>query len=230
MIMNIEDIIEISKDFICTDRYVYNGINVPRATEIISKCIHEESIVKWANNLGFNHKSYNKELDKAANYGTKVHHSIELYLQNKDIPNDEITVSLDAFKNWWNQINRSNKITILGQEQKLVCRWYGGTYDLLIRINDKVFLVDFKTSNHISFRYYIQLAAYNKILRDELGINIDGCIILQLNKKDSIFREYVLDLSIKSHRDYLGYCERTFMSMIYTYYHIFYLEREFKNL
>ena len=43
------------------------------------------------------------------------------------------------------------------------------------------------------------------------------------------FREYVLDFSIESHKEYIDICERTFMSMVYTYYHIHYLEKRFKD-
>ena len=46
--------------------YNYNNIPVPRVTEILSKTIHEDYIVKWANYLGFKHLNYQDELDKYA--------------------------------------------------------------------------------------------------------------------------------------------------------------------
>ena len=51
-----------------------------------------------------------------------------------------------------------------------------------MRINGKIYLIDFKTSNHVTYKYYLQLAAYSKVLREKENINIDGVIILQLNK------------------------------------------------
>lgn len=226
--MDMKDILELG-DIKFGDRYVYNGRNVPRATEIISKCIHEDSIVSWSNNLGFRRKKYKDVLNYSADYGTKVHYGIECYLKNKPIDDNTPSIPLEAFRLWWKMINQNNTVEILGQEVKLVCKYYGGTYDLLIKINNKIFLVDFKTSNHITYKYYIQLASYNRILRDIHGIQIDGFIILQLDKNKPIFREYVLDLDKEDHRQYLGYCERTFMSMVYTYYHIYYLEKRFKD-
>lgn len=223
------DILQVREGLSCTNRYIYNGINVPRATEIISKCIHEDALVEWSNKLGIKNKSYKEVLSYASDYGTRVHHGIECYLKNLDIPDNTPMIPLESFKNWWRMINQNNDISILGQEYKLVCEWYGGTYDLLIKINDKIYLVDFKTSNHITYKYYIQLASYRKILRDEMSTNIDGCIILQLKKDKPIFREYVLDFSIESHKEYIDICERTFMSMVYTYYHIHYLEKRFKD-
>ena len=65
----------------CGDRYTYDGTNVPRATEIISKMIHEDSIVQWANSLGFKHKGYKRILNESAVYGTKAHSTIEKFLK-----------------------------------------------------------------------------------------------------------------------------------------------------
>ena len=56
--------------------YNYNNIPVPRVTEILSKTIHEDYIVKWANYLGFKHLNYQDELDKYANIGTITHERI----------------------------------------------------------------------------------------------------------------------------------------------------------
>ena len=40
--------------------YMFNGVNVPRTTEIINNTINKEYLNKWAAKLGSN---YNKELD-----------------------------------------------------------------------------------------------------------------------------------------------------------------------
>ena len=60
--------------------YHYNNIPVPRVTEILSKTIHEDYIVKWANYLGFKHLNYQDELDKYANIGTITHERISQIL------------------------------------------------------------------------------------------------------------------------------------------------------
>ena len=208
-----------------SDRYTYDGKNVPRVTEIISKMIHEDSIVVWANSLGFRHIRYRDALNEAADIGTAVHSAIEHYLK-EDQKSD--LVSLQAFQLWWNQLKRSNTVEILGQEQKLVCPFFGGTYDLLLKINDVIYLVDFKTSNHVTYKYYIQLAAYNYMLKQQ-GINIGGVIILQVSKKSPEYNEYVLSLDNPVHKEYFDLCERTFLALVYGYYHIAYLERRFEE-
>lgn len=214
----------------CDNRYIYDGnIYVPRTTEIISKCIHEDSLMVWSNNIGFKHKKYRDVLNIAAEYGTKVHYGIECFLKAKPIPIDTPMNSLIAFINWWNTIIQNNSISILGQEHKLVCKLYGGTYDLLLKINNKIYLTDFKTSNHISYKYYLQLAAYRKMLKEIENIDIDGTIILQLSKNYPNYREYVLNFDNKDHLNYINMAERTFNSMVYTYYHLNTLEKRFNN-
>ena len=60
--------------------YTYNGVIVPRVTKILSTCIHSDSLMYWANSLGFKHKSYKKTLEEAANIGTHTHDNIDHFL------------------------------------------------------------------------------------------------------------------------------------------------------
>lgn len=227
--MELQDILDLHVEMNSSDRYTYNGKNVPRVTEVLSKMISEEKLMNWANSLGFKHKRYRDVLNQAATFGTKVHHGIECLLKGLPVPEDTPQVCLNAFKEWWKVI-QANNYEIIGQEKKLVCEWYGGTYDCLMKINDKIYLIDFKTSNHVTYKYYLQLAAYSKVLREKEGINIDGVIILQLNKYQPKYKEYILDLSIPDHKNYFDLCERTFISILYSYYHIHYLEENFNDL
>lgn len=196
--------------------YRYNGTVVPRVTDILSKTIHEDYLMIWANRLGFKRQEYKDTLQAAADCGSMAHKMIEDYLQN-DVDNDYYVPFL-AFKEWWKTINTGNNVSILGEEESLVCQWFGGTYDLLLDINGQTFLVDFKTSNHISFKYFLQLAAYRNMLYTLKGINIDGCIILKLDKDDISFDEYVLDFKIDEHYQFIETCTRTFFSLVYAYY------------
>jgi len=213
--------------YVKENRYVYNGISVPRVTEIISKMIHEDYIVSWANGLGFKHKSYSKTLKSAADYGTFAHTSIELFLKGEPITGYSIN-PVEGFKKWWSIVNQTNEVKIIGQEFKLVCSWFGGTYDLLLSINDKIYLVDFKTSNHLSYKYCLQLAAYNYMLKLGNIANISGIIILQLSKTEPGFNEFFLDFSNKEDLDYFQFCEKTFLSLAYSYYHILEAEKRYK--
>lgn len=59
---------------------------------------------------------------------------------------------------------------------------FGGTIDRVIRMNGKRILMDIKTSNAIHNHYWLQTAAYKKML-EELGERIDATAILWLNAK-----------------------------------------------
>ena len=54
--MYLQDILDLHLEITSNDRYTYNGKNVPRVTEVISKMINEEKIINWANCLGFKNK------------------------------------------------------------------------------------------------------------------------------------------------------------------------------
>ena len=212
------------------DRYQYNGINVPRTTEILSSMLHEDFLTVWANNLGlYQKKKYKEELQNAANKGTYVHDAIENLLQNNielDLntvsPGYQIEVSCayGSFKAWW-EIICKRKINIISQEQKLVCPWFGGTLDLLIEIDGRVYLLDFKTSNYSSYKYFLQLAAYRYVLRNYYGIEIYGCGVIKLDKKEIRFEEFILDKSMYDYEEFMTLCENTFLSLVYSYYEKF---------
>ena len=38
-------------------------------------------------------------------------------------------------------------------EETITCPYFGGTYDFLVEINGRNWLIDFKTSNHIGYKY-----------------------------------------------------------------------------
>lgn len=209
------------------EKYFYNGVAVPRVTEIISKMISEEYLMYWANSLGFKHQSYKKTLETAANIGSESHDLINKFLLGESFTSNNIPYL--GFRKWWIDINSSNEVKIIGTEQKITCPYFGGTYDLLIEINGLVYLVDFKTSNHVSYKYYLQLAAY-KYMLEQQGYKISGCIILQLNKTKIEYTEYPLIFSNPLHLDFINRCLHTFLSLVYSYYNIYQCEKMYKQI
>lgn len=208
-------------------KYFHNGIPVPRVTEIISKMISEEYLLYWANGLGFKHQSYKKTIEAAADLGSLTHDLIHRFLTDKPSPTNNIPYL--AFRKWWMDINASNEVKVIGAEQELTCPYFGGTYDLLIEINGLLYLVDFKTSNHVSYKYFLQLAAYKYMLELQ-GYNIAGCIILQLDKKEIKYTEYPLVFSNKDHFEYIQRSLHTFLSLVYSYYNIYQCETMYNNI
>ena len=208
--------------------YEYNGNKVPRVTQIISKCISSDGIAHWANSLGFKRLSYRKTLDAAANVGTIAHNNIDKFLiDNSHIMSTNVLdtpiqsqFAYQSFLKWYNDINSNANVEVLMHEETLVCKYFGGTLDGLYKINGKIYLVDYKTSNHVRYNYTLQLAAYRYMLRELLNIEIDGCIILQLSKSNIAYNEYVLNFDNPNELKYINDCEQAFMAMVYSYYNI----------
>lgn len=214
-----------------TDRY-YNddGIPVPRVTEILSSMMHSDALMYWANNLGFKGIKYKTALNSAANIGTEAHNTIEAFLRGKLSVMETDNIPFKGFFLWYNNlVQLGYDIEIVGIEVKLTCKWFGGTYDMLIRINNKLYLVDFKTSNYVTEKYFMQLAAYRYMLLLK-GININGVIVLQLDKKEPGFNEYILEFSIQEHLVFIENCTRAFLSLVYAYYNVQIVQNQYKSL
>lgn len=210
--------------------YNQEGIKVPRVTEILSRTIHSDGLMYWANSIGLKGEKYRDVLSKAATAGSNAHSAIEMYL-NENIKTKDNTPFL-GFLMWYNYITTDIKIPIeiIYIEHKIVCKWFGGTLDALMRIGNKIYLVDFKTSNHVTFNYFLQLAAYRFMLKEVEGINVDGVIVLQLDKDEPGFNEYHLSFDIPDHLYFMENCQTAFLSLVFAFYNLQRIESGFNNL
>lgn len=238
------EIIDIINNFnhkvqIKSNKYFYENKPIPRVSEILSM-VGEEYLLEWANAIGlYKRIRYRDEKEKACDIGTQSHNLIEEYIRTRifnkeNIKGNKITIqsvnnAVNSFILWYNDVFLNNKINILGIEQELTCQWFGGTYDLLVDINDNPILIDFKTSNYISYKYFLQLAAYRYMLQLK-GININGCIILQLDKKNTSYEEYFLDFKNPIHFQFIEDCINAFFSLVYSYYNILYIKESYNNI
>ena len=240
--MNIESLltkIDMNEVGIDNNHYQYNGYNVPRSTEILSSMLHEDYLMKWSNSIGlYQHKKYDDVLNEAAKKGEYVHNAIENFIQNdKELDLDlvmlgyqrEVNYAYGSFKQWWDILSTKD-VKVLMEEQQLVCPWFGGTLDLLIEIYGKVYLLDFKTSNYPSYKYFLQLSAYRYILKYYHNIEIDGCGIIKLNKKCIKFEEFIIDKSNPDYESFMNQCETTFLSLVYAYINRYQVESYYNKL
>lgn len=210
--------------------YTYDGVLVPRVSTILSTMQHDDFLVEWANRVGLYQRKKSSDIkDLACSIGTATHNRIEDFLENNPYSDDEfrgfenpsfdskkkILNGFNSFRLWWDTINANNVVEVLSIEVKKSCPWFGGTYDMLVRIDGKNYIVDFKTSNSIGYKYFLQLSAYWYLNRD---IQVDGMIILQVSKTDVSFNEYVVDLSIPKHYDFMQNCLNCFASLVNGYF------------
>lgn len=205
-----------------------DGQPIPRVTEILSSMIHSDGLMYWANSLGFRRISYRNEMNRTSSIGTDAHYRIELFLRDQIEHPDNVPFS--GFMLWYNMISKNNSIVPIMIEERLTCKYFGGTLDAVLQINGKIYLVDFKTSNHITYKHFLQLSAYRYMLYTERGIIVDGVIILQLDKEEPAFNEYILHIGDANHYLFMEECTNTFLSLVYSYYNTRYIEGRFNTI
>ena len=100
------------------EKYYFNGVPVPRVTEIISKMISEEYLLYWANALGFKHQGYKKTVQAAADVGSESHDLINRFLLGESFSSNNIPYL--GFRKWWIDITGSNNVKVVGSEQTYI--------------------------------------------------------------------------------------------------------------
>ena len=91
---------------------------------------------------------------------------------------------LESFLDWWNK----QGYEVVEIEKKIYCKKYNyaGTLDLVVKDKEgNLVLIDIKTSNHITFDYFLQLNAYRFAYEEETKSKISKSFIVRLPKKDS---------------------------------------------
>lgn len=220
--------------------YNYEGKGIPRISNILSDMINLD-LSGWAVYMKSIGKDHKEIIKRSTDIGSAVHNLIDIFSSTgvEQVDFSEFNFPIEtsnAYKGylkWWNIINKDNKVKVLETEKVLVSPYVGGTLDCLIDINGKVFIVDYKTSNHMNYKYFIQLAAYKYLLESFYNTHIDGVILLWLDKNSEDFREYVLSIDDESHLLMMEQCKETFLSLLYSYYNTNYLKdlytSNFKN-
>ena len=133
--------------------------------------------------------------DQAGDVGTIVHDLFEKIVQNKPYikPTDERVIrSLNFLMLWY----KSQKVNVEVQEKKLYSKKYNyaGTLDLICTMNGKKtkYLLDLKTSNHITEDMMYQLHAYRQAYLEETGEKINKLGIIKAPKTQDKEMEIIL--------------------------------------
>lgn len=175
------------------DKRVYQraeGLYYPSVTSILGAAPVDPFFLRWVEEVGKNAEIIRNQ---AGIEGTAVHEAMEQLALGKTIDwKDEFGNARYSLKVWQMILRGADffntvKPKILASEQFLFSDkyQYAGTTDLLTEVNtgdDKreKWLLDFKTSNHVSLTYSMQLAAYAKALEEQQGIVVDRCGIVWL--------------------------------------------------
>ena len=164
-------------------------IKLPSVTSIISFVKIEpefDPLIKWSNSLGFKHQRYSDVLNNAADFGTKIHETLANIVTGKPIPDEQYKGSFDDVIKYNSTISNflkyysQHEIETIYSEKSLLSEnlGYAGTIDWVHRENNKIALVDFKTSSSYKSYMAMQLSAYMHLIEDQTGIKIDYAKIM----------------------------------------------------
>jgi hypothetical protein len=146
-----------------------------------------ETIIVKRTTLEEAKSAHRKKKEKAGDWGTILHKHIENYCKEGTMPSldGEMKEAFGHFREWI----KDKKI--LQSEIRVYSRdlWVGGTCDVVVEIDGKVWLMDVKTSSGIYPEAFAQIASYD-ICLGEMGLypEVEGYIILNL-KKDGKMEE-----------------------------------------
>jgi hypothetical protein len=194
--------------------FLANGEKVPSATQVIGRFKETGGLMQWAFKQGQSGASHlYEQAEKAAEIGTVAHGMVELSI--KGVSDREIQIYLEdqlvdagmaakaatafeAYRRWAKNFN----VTILEQEIQMVSETYkfGGTPDAVGTIDDRIVLLDWKTSNGVYSDYLLQLAAYQNLWNEnKSNMQISGgCHLLRFSKERADFAHHFYgDLSLE---------------------------------
>ena len=173
-----------------------NGKRIPSVTTVIGSNIgwNKSMLMAWQNRLweqGIDPRTVSKE---ACDIGTVTHELIEAWIfgqdsyePDEDIGSETVFAASEGLRQYidWSE---GTGVEYLESEIRMVSEeyQYAGTADAIVRIDDKIYLVDFKTSKGVYDSHLVQLAAYRHMIHETTEYKIDGCILVKIDKRPEV--------------------------------------------
>ena len=164
-----------------------NGDYVPSVTTILEAFPKDASYFKWLKDVGGDADMIR---DEAGRRGSVVHELTERYDSGEEVsfvnqyggPQYKM-LEWSMFERYVDFCkNHRHEVDMMEAHMASKKLGFAGTVDRVIKLNGKTMLLDIKTSNNIYPSYWLQLAAYNELLK-EAGTECDCVGILWLNAK-----------------------------------------------
>ncbi len=191
--------------------YVIDGVPYPSVTSVLSVMDKPQlqhwrvsQVVKWiemqwqpgqaydadhiASILSRSIYAADRKASAAREIGSRVHLAAEAFFtagERFDVSRERIETknAVESLYAWIEDVKPESE-----HVERKICSLehrYAGTADLIGRINDRLTVVDFKTSSRIFDDYYVQLAAYAVAYQEETGEKPDQIAVVRLPKDDS---------------------------------------------
>ena len=164
--------------------YQRNGEYYPSVTYVLSHYPKGKFFEDWLKKVGY---SADYIVKKASEEGTQVHEMIEAYLNGEELKFLEHGRPMYApnvwqmflrFVDFWEEYKPTlieAEIHLFSDELKIA-----GTCDMVCEINGELWVIDFKTSNHLQTTYDLQTAIYAKCFEECFGKKVDRTGVLWL--------------------------------------------------
>ena len=169
--------------------YQRNGEYYPSVTYVLSCYPKGKFFEDWLKKVGY---SADFIVKKASQEGTQVHEMIEDYLNGKELKFLEHGIPMYVphvwqmflrFVDFWEEY----KPTLIEAEVHLFSDklQIAGTCDMSCGINGELWVIDFKTSNHLQTTYDLQTAIYAKCFEECFNkkVNRTGVLWLKSSKR-----------------------------------------------
>jgi len=165
--------------------YRRNGKYYPSITYVLSAYPKGKHFENWLKQMG---TSADYIVKQAGQEGTQVHEMIEAYLNGEELNflnslgnpayNPDVWQMFLRFVDFWETYNPKlieTEVHLFSDELKVA-----GTCDMVCEIDDKLWVIDFKTSNHLQTTYDLQTAVYAKCYEECYGKTADHTAVLWL--------------------------------------------------
>ena len=172
--------------------YKVNGKRVKSVTTLINAHLgwSKGALIGWTRKHCLKGEDSMAIMKEAGRIGTLAHKMIEEFIKGgvvklDDYSPSEISQAKTAYYGYYTWF-ADNNVEFLETEMKLVSEKYGfgGTFDAIAVVNDKLVICDWKTSRFVHDEFLVQLAAYRQLIHENTEHKIRGAILLKLDKEE----------------------------------------------
>jgi hypothetical protein len=219
------------------DHNVYLNSNnqiIPSVTTLL-KIIAKDELMGWANSLGFKRIRIKDELESHAVIGRAAHSLVETYITKGIIdfnalrankrPAESICIAraFSSFKKYYDDNIIDFKPVF--NEKSLSGEKFGGTLDFLTLHKKDLTLCDFKTSSKFYITMFLQLAAYDLLLREIEGKKVKKYMVILLDKKTG----KAAQVKVCDDKDEMKMYRECFKKLVDFYYDYYYINQIYWN-
>lgn len=164
------------------DNVFINGIKAPSVTEVLG-IVRKPFLEYWRGKLG--NQQCEMVLRESQDIGNNLHSMIEAYFKGESIPEHngpELRMFM-LFKKWALESGISPIELELYMESKKYK--FHGACDFIGLLDEKLVIVDWKTSSAMDKFHSVQLSAYAQMYKEITGKVITKGLIVRMDKKEA---------------------------------------------